>query len=536
MARGKKGQGGRNILAAILCIPLAFIIYYAISFSSESISLGNIRQVSVDTPNGTSYTYDSVEDVDFFVSMLQNSKHISSAIRDVSGEHPVYIIFDRGDKNLQYKFYPTLNVSGCLLSDPSGKLMLLDPADAGKLLLKDQFSYLYNACALPDLFVVSGEHKEAVVPAEYDWKYKKSDDRYYDYLLPADTVGKELYSIFKGFENTLEFSIEPDELTDITYVTQSGVPLSVSSISSFDFSADTVINVSFVAKWNNTNSSPYYGTARYSFDLLYDIPATIALDKTEVTQGEFLTITASHLNKNETVTLDTMLKTTDLSFEMTGEDTGVALLPIDVSNAPGAYTLSLVSGNSTVTETITVLARESSWTPIPVTTDEYYAHLSPEKIALFEQALADATKQRDGERYFEFSDGLRSPVGDKEVIHSFGATVNFANSAITGDSGNRIVTEKVYSLSESTSVRSAQAGKVVFCSKLDTTGGTIIIYHGYGIYSCYFHLAEPTIAFGTTVTDGEIIGTAGSTGFTSGKTVLGYMVCIDGIPIDPDLV
>lgn len=537
MAHGRKGQGGRNVLAVILCIPLAFIIYFAIMFSSESISLGSIKAVSVDTPNGTSVSYEDSGDVDFFVSILQNSKQINTAIRDVSGEQPVYIIYDRGDKSLQYKFYPTLSLSGCLLSDPDGKLLLLDPEDAGKLLLKDQFAYLYDTCALPRLFVVSGESKEAVVPHTYQWKYKKSDDLYYDYTLPADTVGQEQYSVFKGFDNTLMFSVEPDEITDISYVTASGVPLSVSGISSFDFSSDTVVTVSLTARWSSSGVSDCYGSAQYTFDVLYDIPASITLDKTELKQGEFLTVTASHLNKNETVVLETMLKTAPLRFEMTGDDTGVALLPIDMSNAPGAYTLSLTSGSSTVSETVTVLERESEWEPLNVSTEDYYAALSPEKLLLFEQALADATKERDNENYFEFDAGLHSPVGEgKDIIRRFGNKVNFFNPTITEEAGDHIITENVYSLAEGAKVRSAQAGRVVFCSKLDTTGGTIVIYHGYGIYTCYFHLAEPTVTLGTVVTDGEIIATAGSTGFTGGKTVLGYMVTIDGIPVDPALL
>lgn len=533
MSKGRAAKSGRSILAVILCIPLAFIVYFAISYSSETVSLGNISLVTVEIPGGTKMEYSAQEDIDFLVSMLGNAKQISTAIRDVSGEDPVYIIYDRGDKTLQYKFYPTLNLSGCLLSGPDGKLSLLDSEDAGKLLLHDEFAYLYNSYALPQLSVVSGEKSTVVSPSSYEWKFKKSDGIYYDYTLTPLASGDEIYSILKDFENTLSFSSEPDELTDMKYVTSAGVPLSISGISSLDFSVDTLITVSFTAKWSSVNNPSCYGSATYSFDLLYDIPAEITLDKTEVTQGGLITVSATHLNENEEVTLSTMLTTSPLIFGMTGEDTGVALLPIPLSNTPGTYTLSITSGSSTVEETITVLSRETSWTPIQVSTEDYNSCLSPEKLAALQTVYDSVTAQRPEGSYFTYGGTLRKPVGDKTALYSFGQTVNFGNTEITGDAGDHTVTGTVYSLSEGTSVRSAQAGKVVYSGRLDATGNTVIIYHGYGIYTYYYHLAEATVAYDAAVTDGEIIGIAGSTGYTGGKTVLGFEISIDGHFIDP---
>lgn len=538
MAGTNKGKRGKNLLALILCIPLAFIVYFAISFSSETISRGNIGLVTVEAPGCEPKEYKSREEIDFLVSLLQNSKQISTAIRDVSNETPVYIIYDRGDKTLQYKFYPTLNLSGCLMSGPDGKLSLLDSKDAGKFLLHDEFAYLYSSYGLPELNIVSGDTKTPVAPVDYDWQYKKSGDVYYDYTLKEKSDGTDVYSISSELKKDLVFSTEPDELTDVSYSVKGGAPLQITGISSLDFSADTRIIVSFTAKWNGINTPNCRGTAKYYFEILYDMPAEIKIEGNEFLQGSYIKVIASHLNENETVTvnIDTAnanLHKFDLTFSMSGEDTGIALIPLPISASCGDYTFKFTPNSIAEASTVTVKERNGEWQPIVISTEDYNAHLSPDKIESFNEAIQKAAAERPVENYFEFDSGLHSPVGNKDILFKFGDTVNLGNAEIAGDAGNKTVTEIVYSLSENTSVRSAQAGKVVFADTLDTTGNTVIIYHGYGIYSYYFHLNEMSVSQGTTVTDGEIIGVAGQTGFTGGKTVLGYGLSIYGEFIDP---
>ena len=54
------------------------------------------------------------------------------------------------------------------------------------------------------------------------------------------------------------------------------------------------------------------------------------------------------------------------------------------------------------------------------------------------------------------------------------------------------------------------------------TGGTIIMDHGHGISSIYSHLEKVMVNVGDEINKGEIIGTVGSTGRSTGKFRFSY--------------
>ncbi len=66
------------------------------------------------------------------------------------------------------------------------------------------------------------------------------------------------------------------------------------------------------------------------------------------------------------------------------------------------------------------------------------------------------------------------------------------------------------------SVEAAQAGKIVMSSMRFTSGGTIVIDHGNGLFSAYFHLSKRFKKKGQTVAAGERIGLVGATGRVTG--------------------
>ena len=67
-----------------------------------------------------------------------------------------------------------------------------------------------------------------------------------------------------------------------------------------------------------------------------------------------------------------------------------------------------------------------------------------------------------------------------------------------------------------TPVFAAQAGKVVLAEELYYSGNTIVIDHGYGIYTLYAHLSEIEAKPGPMVRAGEEIGKVGATGRVTG--------------------
>ena len=67
-----------------------------------------------------------------------------------------------------------------------------------------------------------------------------------------------------------------------------------------------------------------------------------------------------------------------------------------------------------------------------------------------------------------------------------------------------------------TPIRAMAAGRVVFAGRLEIRGNTVLIDHGLGLYSGYAHFSDLLVAAGQTVSAGQIIGSSGDTGRSSG--------------------
>lgn len=75
-------------------------------------------------------------------------------------------------------------------------------------------------------------------------------------------------------------------------------------------------------------------------------------------------------------------------------------------------------------------------------------------------------------------------------------------------------------------------GKVVLAKDRFYSGGSVVIDHGHGIYSCYFHMSKLDVKEGTMVKKGETIGLSGSTGRVTGPH-LHFGIRIAAQQVDP---
>jgi murein DD-endopeptidase MepM/ murein hydrolase activator NlpD len=83
-----------------------------------------------------------------------------------------------------------------------------------------------------------------------------------------------------------------------------------------------------------------------------------------------------------------------------------------------------------------------------------------------------------------------------------------------------------------TSVLASNHGVVVFVDELFFSGKSIILDHGWGLYSMYFHLSESLVKEGDLVRTGTILGRVGSTGRSTGPH-LHWGIRINGARVDP---
>ena len=84
-----------------------------------------------------------------------------------------------------------------------------------------------------------------------------------------------------------------------------------------------------------------------------------------------------------------------------------------------------------------------------------------------------------------------------------------------------------------TAVCSGGSGTVVFSGNRIITGKTVVVEHGPGVYSLYYHLEDAFVEAGEAVYAGQVIGTVGMTGLATGPH-LHWEIRVGGVPVDPD--
>ncbi len=63
-------------------------------------------------------------------------------------------------------------------------------------------------------------------------------------------------------------------------------------------------------------------------------------------------------------------------------------------------------------------------------------------------------------------------------------------------------------------------------------GGTVILDHGHGIYTCYYHMSDFSVKQGQKVQKAEVIGLSGDTGRVTGPH-LHFSARVGGVQVDP---
>lgn len=83
-----------------------------------------------------------------------------------------------------------------------------------------------------------------------------------------------------------------------------------------------------------------------------------------------------------------------------------------------------------------------------------------------------------------------------------------------------------------TPIHAAASGRVIVAAYSGGYGNLIVIDHGGGLATAYAHQSQSAAGIGAQVSQGQVIGYVGSTGFSSGPH-LHFEVRVNGSPVDP---
>ncbi|MBC7238794.1 MAG: M23 family metallopeptidase, partial [Chloroflexi bacterium] len=128
------------------------------------------------------------------------------------------------------------------------------------------------------------------------------------------------------------------------------------------------------------------------------------------------------------------------------------------------------------------------------------------------------TKLWQGTFSWPWQGPITSSFGTRRAYGGGPATTFHAGLDIDGETGDP--------------VQAPAAGIVALAEVLQVRGGTVILDHGAGVLSGYFHLQSIAVREGETVEPGTLLGEIGSTGLSTGSH-LHWEMRIGGIAVDP---
>jgi murein DD-endopeptidase MepM/ murein hydrolase activator NlpD len=97
---------------------------------------------------------------------------------------------------------------------------------------------------------------------------------------------------------------------------------------------------------------------------------------------------------------------------------------------------------------------------------------------------------------------------------------------------NRRHTGQDFKAATGTPVLASANGRVVFSRPLDIHGESVIIDHGWGVFTEYSHLSARYVVPGQFVLQGEVLGLSGSTGRSTGPHVH-WEIAVNGTWVNP---
>ncbi len=83
-----------------------------------------------------------------------------------------------------------------------------------------------------------------------------------------------------------------------------------------------------------------------------------------------------------------------------------------------------------------------------------------------------------------------------------------------------------------TPVYAPAAGTVALAEPLQVRGNVVILDHGLGVFTGFWHLSQINVEAGQTVERGEVVGLVGNTGLSTGPH-LHWEMRVLGVPVDP---
>jgi murein DD-endopeptidase MepM/ murein hydrolase activator NlpD len=208
-----------------------------------------------------------------------------------------------------------------------------------------------------------------------------------------------------------------------------------------------------------------------------------------------------------------------------------ALAGVDALTPPGAYRMALYVEELDTGDLLTMTEA------LTVTKGNYGAYnivVSPQRQNLLDPVLAQSEREivngvfagESPERYWVHA--FRLPMaGEPRTTAPFGQRRSYGGGPVTSYHAGHD-----YGADEGTPILAPITGTVALAEPLQIRGQAVILDHGLGVFSGFWHLSRIDVEVRQVVGQGDVIGLVGDTGLSTGPH-LHWEMRVHGVPVDP---
>lgn len=264
------------------------------------------------------------------------------------------------------------------------------------------------------------------------------------------------------------------------------------------------------------------GDVFYSLQFGLQIDPVIEFSATECLQGNILAVKYTKGLDNDKPELETKLGSA--IFIPQEEGVWISYVPVGFAQTPGKYDVTVSAGDYKETRTVAVIKREYEVQNLTVSSSTVASTTGEDANADYNEKIPPTFEIFDGEKYW--SKPFIQPVKGR-ITTQFGL-YRYTNGSKTAvrHAGIDIAAEL------GTPVPASNDGRVVFAGPVIRTGNSVVIEHGGGLKTYYYHLDSIDVKAGDIVRQGDIIGKVGTTGYSTGPH-LHFELRLGAYPLSP---
>ena len=209
----------------------------------------------------------------------------------------------------------------------------------------------------------------------------------------------------------------------------------------------------------------------------------------------------------------------------------LALVGVDALTPPGPYALAL---KLTETEYGDRLTMRQTFTVTKGTFDKYNIVVPPGRQGLLDPGLAEAERKKVNAAFAGITETRlwQGPfayplAGELRTTAPFGQRRSYNSGPVASyHSGHD------YGADTGTPVLAPMTGTVVLAEPLQVRGKVVILDHGWGVFTGFWHLSQINVEAGRLVGRGEVVGLVGDTGLSTGPH-LHWEMRVLNVPVNP---